>query len=367
VHCHWLAAQLRSGTALCVGLRVQNTCYAWRTMEEGGAAARSEEGLSDYEKLRLANIRRNEEQLRLLGLDIGGITSVACGRMAPTAATRRRRARPLRIPDGTERRSARNLGKAAPDYRELQVGESRGTVAAPSATASRSEQAVDPEAGAAEAEAGAAGDGGRPKRRKVKHSTEPRPKPASAKSCKNLVVDLERLANVHLGAVIPPLGGQVKRAAMEAAAGGAVTFSRMSGIQEWENCVALFINVYGEGYKNAFLSGGREVTWFAQPRQWEGTPVIQRMINCEGGEVIDDDGVAAMVEETPVILFCRCEGQGYVYCGRLGYRGHDPARIPVRFVWSLDEYETLQSCAPFQDLVRACNAALPNAGASGGP
>ena len=82
-------------------------------------------------------------------------------------------------------------------------------------------------------------------------------------------------------------------------------------------------------------------------------------------EVIDDDGVAAMVEETPVILFCRCEGQGYVYCGRLGYRGHDPARIPVRFVWSLDEYETLQSCPPFQDLVRACNAALPNAGASG--
>jgi hypothetical protein len=34
--------------------------------------------------------------------------------------------------------------------------------------------------------------------------------------------------------------------------------------QEWENSVALFINVYGEGYKNAFLNGGEEITWFAQ-------------------------------------------------------------------------------------------------------
>ena len=25
-----------------------------------------------------------------------------------------------------------------------------------------------------------------------------------------------------------------------------------------------------------------QVTWFAQPRQWEGTPVIQRLVNCAG-------------------------------------------------------------------------------------
>ena len=61
------------------------------------------------------------------------------------------------------------------------------------------------------------------------------------------------------------------------------TFSRMSGIQEWKNAVCLFINVYGDGYKNVFLEQGRFVTWFAQSRQWEGTPVVQRMINCAGG------------------------------------------------------------------------------------
>ena len=59
-----------------------------------------------------------------------------------------------------------------------------------------------------------------------------------------------------------------------------------------------------------FLDEGREVTWFAQPRQWEGTPVIQRMINSAGGVVTDDDGVAEEVEATPVLLFARNEGCG---------------------------------------------------------
>ena len=44
----------------------------------------------------------------------------------------------------------------------------------------------------------------------------------------------------------------------------------------------------------------------------------------------------------PVLLFCREEGQGYVYCGELAYLGHDPARIPIRFVWQLTDYEQLK-------------------------
>ena len=90
-------------------------------------------------KLRQANIRRNEEELKRLGLDVGGtlhntdtvesidrgdrslravtrvrlstgLTVSAIGKMKPTAATRRRRAVPY-VYDGTERRSGRNLGK----------------------------------------------------------------------------------------------------------------------------------------------------------------------------------------------------------------------------------------------------------------
>ncbi|KAJ8607607.1 hypothetical protein CTAYLR_005761 [Chrysophaeum taylorii] len=141
---------------------------------------------------------------------------------------------------------------------------------------------------------------------------------------------------------------------MNAASSVPPTFSRMSGIQEWRNAVMLFVNVYGEGYKNVLLNEGREITWFAQSRQWEGTPVIQRLINHAGGDL---DG--EVYEETPVHLFCREEGKGFVYCGRLTYLGHDPHRIPIRFVWRLDDFDTLQRMPPFSGLLEAAAALLP--------
>jgi hypothetical protein len=324
-----------------------------RQLRGMAAAATDLEGLSEYELLRLANIRRNEEQLRLLGLDVELVTQAAAGKMAPTAATRRRRARPLRIPDGTERRSARNIGRDAPDYAEVADPEHPSGGGAAKQSGGGAGAAAASKRG--KAEAGVLPEGS--KRRKITHCEEPPPRPANENSCKNQSVDTARLADWHLGRIIAPLGGQVKRAAMEAAAGGSVTFSRMSGIQEWVNCVALFVNVYGEGYKNAFLNAGEEITWFAQPRQWEGTPVVQRMINCAGGEVTDEDGTMIALEPTPVLLFCRNEGEGYVYCGELAYQGHEPARIPIRFVWKLLDYASLQEgSAAFRALVASCNS-----------
>ena len=47
--------------------------------------------------------------------------------------------------------------------------------------------------------------------------------------------------------------------------------------------------------------------------------------------------------------------QGYVYCGRLSYMAHAPERLPIRFVWRLDDADSLmKDSAPFQDLVKAC-------------
>jgi hypothetical protein len=185
-------------------------------------------------------------------------------------------------------------------------------------------------------------------------SNAPRAKPnTNPRSIKNLKVDLKHLTNHFLGRIIPPLGGQVKRAAMEECAPtSSPTFSRMSGIQEWKNSICLFVNVYGEGYKNVFLENGRFITWFAQNRQWEGTPVVQRMINCAGGKTSEGTTVKA----TPVLLFCRNKGQGYVYCGKLGYSGHDPDRIPIRFVWELLDFDRISKDEPFQDLIAACES-----------
>ena len=177
---------------------------------------------------------------------------------------------------------------------------------------------------------------------------------SNPRSCRNLKVDFGHL-DTFLGNIIPPMGGQVKRAVMEeASADGSPTFSRMSGIQEFKNAVLLFINIYGDGYKNVFLDGGRQITWFAQNRQWEGTPVVQRLINCEGGK----DVTGKTIRQTPVLLFCRCLGKGYVFCGRLGYCGHDPERIPIRFVWELKQFQDVSTCVDFQDLITACDRIL---------
>ena len=158
-----------------------------------------------------------------------------------------------RVDDGSERRSARNVDKKAPDYSEPPLEEApRGSVPGGSGgrrAAAAAETSDDPPA---------------TKRQKILHANrkaELAPaKPVNARSCKVLNVDLEGLAIKLLGEVIPPMGGQVKRAAMEAAsAEGPPSFSRMSGIQEWQNAVCLFINVYGDGYKNVFLDQGKEV------------------------------------------------------------------------------------------------------------
>ena len=292
--------------------------------------------LSDYEKLRIANILRNEAEMKRLGLDVSKLTNAALGRQAPTATTRRRAVRPKGAPP--TRRSLRAMGKPAPAY---------------------SDAAVERDAREAEAADLALGGRGR-KRARTAAAAGPRPPPATATSIRNLDADIDGLRRRFLGRVVPPLGGQVKRAVMEAASPGvSPTFSRMSGIQEWRNAIMLFVNVYGDGYKNSFVGGGVEITWFAQPRQWEGTPVVQRLVNCDGGEVAADGGGEAVhFDETPVLLFCREEGQGYVYCGELAYLGHDPARIPIRFVWQLTDYEQLKDAPPFQSLVANCRNLL---------
>ena len=61
------------------------------------------------------------------------------------------------------------------------------------------------------------------------------------------------LLDTFLGRHIPKIGGQAKRAVMDAAAGTTSNprFNRMSGIQEWTNAVMLFVNIDGTGFVEA--------------------------------------------------------------------------------------------------------------------
>ena len=70
---------------------------------------------------------------------------------------------------------------------------------------------------------------------------------------------MEKLQSpTQLGKCVKARTTQIKAAVMHAASldGTMPTFSRMSGIQEWNNVVMLFVNVYGDCYKNVFLNNG---------------------------------------------------------------------------------------------------------------
>jgi len=44
-----------------------------------------------------------------------------------------------------------------------------------------------------------------------------------------------------------------------------------------------------------------------------------------------------------------------VYCGLLDYVAHDPSRLPIRFIWSLNNYRLLSEREEFSSLIKAAN------------
>ena len=51
-------------------------------------------------------------------------------------------------------------------------------------------------------------------------------------------------------------------------------------------------------------------------------------------------------------MFCRLPKQGYVYCGELGYRGHNADRFPMKFVWQLLDADNLKKNEEFKAIIK---------------
>lgn len=75
-------------------------------------------------------------------------------------------------------------------------------------------------------------------------------------------------------------------------------FGKMSGIQQFANCVALFVNIDAGRYDNKHDE--RRLRWYAQSRQSASTPVIVRIVS--GDE--------------PVLLLVKLQDE-YTFCGRV--------------------------------------------------
>ena len=105
--------------------------------------------------------------------------------------------------------------------------------------------------------------------------------PPSANSIRALRARLWEMYTNYLGErVEPPEGdGGLKAAVVKALSPvHSPKFSKMSGIQEWKNCVVLYVNVgdkHGNTYDNVFTGAGSRISWFAQTRQDEESSAIK--------------------------------------------------------------------------------------------
>jgi hypothetical protein len=169
----------------------------------------------------------------------------------------------------------------------------------------------------------------------------------------------------------------------------------------------------GKGaYGNQWLDDGRRITWYAQPTQRVDTPVIGQIISCARAKQREIQGLAGREEEEyareilhqgkeeegaaaaaggaeakpakqkkverpqkkktaavkkeseeddkadesasfdpmSVLLFLRFSGAGYIYAGQVAYFAHDTRRTPMKFEFTLAEYDVLKTKEAFLEL-----------------
>ena len=164
-------------------------------------------------------------------------------------------------------------------------------------------------------------------------------------SCRVLDADVAAMMASWIGKEVPAVegfGGAYKASVMarlrDAEVPVAPRFSKYSGVQEWKNCIVLFVNVgNGNNYENVFYGKRAEnMAWFAQQSHSEETPVVKRLLR-------DDEDI--------MLFLRRGAGEAYVCCGRLRMSEVDIDVRPLRIVWSLRDHDTLITSTDFRNLL----------------
>jgi hypothetical protein len=177
-----------------------------------------------------------------------------------------------------------------------------------------------------------------------------------------------------------------------------VTFNKMSGMQEFQNSMALFVNLDQSTYNNLFITdhthdaktseeaaealrslppaealvehfsrGKLLMTFYAQPRHKVDSPVIKRLMQLlqhgapaagEGdvpakrqrtdGEGVEEDHINPLES---VMLFCRLPNCPYMYWGRI-----DPVAVavdqhPIKFIFEVSELPRLLQSVDFLNVL----------------
>ena len=190
-------------------------------------------------------------------------------------------------------------------------------------------------------------------------------------SCRALKANIEYMYK-FLGQYLFPTngGGAMKDAVMNLLKNGehigmkSPKFSKYSGIQEWENCISLFVNVDSSNYDNVWSNKGANMTWFAQQHQTVETRVIRRMLeSCQDETIFEqndetDDNATYLkscieneMKQTPILLFIRNVGEAYVFCGAVKAFKVFLFEQPIRFIWNLNDWDTLQTKADYIEVI----------------
>ena len=277
----------------------------------------NDESLSSYEKLRLENIKRNEEFLKQVGL-------------SPNTSN-------IRQKSSSDVKKKKNT-TAFNDIIEP-TRKSRRIEALP--VVSYDMKIIDKLSSIEDSNDNINDNIDKIKRHKP-ISSGPRPPPSS---------DMSRAINAQLSDVLSNgLGQHIaeygKAAVMAMCNNGTVPrFSKYSGVVEWKNAIFLWVNLGHDKsqYPNTFSEQGKYITWFGGSKMHEDSEVIKRLITLGKTSYKGDD---------QIILFVRKEGESYVCLGRLVHVDYKLDINPVTFRWQLLDYDNLKDIDFFKSIIK---------------
>mmetsp|Transcript_30349 Transcript_30349/g.48330 ORF Transcript_30349/g.48330 Transcript_30349/m.48330 type:complete len:293 (+) Transcript_30349:4232-5110(+) len=286
------------------------------------------EGLSEYEKRRWENIKQNEESMKECGLGDGMPWEST---LRSVNVRKKRAVGPKKVSSGGTRKSAR-LSTGAPPAKKQALG---------SPPQLKAKVKVEKQVYV-------------PRPIKTEYSPVCLKEDGIHVSCsfapgvistKDIDARIDQASGDWVGKImIPPEGcNSMKATAMYALGTQKPRFSKYSGIQQFKNCIVLFVNASPfdnrATYNNMFIkqpNGKLVMSWFAQSRQKTDTPVIMQMQR----------------PETKVFLMLRIPAQAYVCCGKLTMFDFDCKQQPLKFQWTLNETDILLESGAFGEIMK---------------
>lgn len=298
----------------------------------------------DLLKIREANIARNNEFLANLGLSPGGETQMSKDLDSQKKLRQNKRNKRKNEDNNSAqleptRRSSRNIGKPAVEYKEkgyinyelldAEVGKrrsNRNSVKQPFDYTYMDEEWKESDLISKSLNKYLS---------KGKDLTPIIKTEADPKSSRSLNSEYEQFLNELL---CIPLDAPTKAEVMSKSySKGTPKFSKYSGVVEWSNCIYLWVNIANENcdYPNEMREDGKLISWFGGSRMHSDTPVVSRLTNPN------------KKGKDKVLLFVRFDKESYTCLGEVIPKQCFLDTHPISCVWELKNYEEIKDLEYF--------------------